>query len=59
VVAGLDEGEVLEERSDATPNATVVVRQILADGTSIEAVWAWLSRSRRTKLVTVYFLDAE
>jgi hypothetical protein len=57
VVAGVVDAEVEEERSSDQPNPSVVVRQTLPDGSEIVAVWAWLSRSRRAKLVTVYFPD--
>ena len=59
VVAGLEEGDLLEERSDSRPNPSVVVRQLLADGTTVEAIWAWLRQSGRAKLVTVFFPDTE
>jgi hypothetical protein len=55
VIAGAVDAEVVEERSSDKPNPSVVVRQPLSDGTEVEVVWAWLSRSRRALLVTVYF----
>jgi hypothetical protein len=45
----------VEERSWTKPNPSVVVQQLLADGTEVEVVWAWLATSQRAKLVTVYF----
>lgn len=57
VVAGLDAAKVVRERPGAVPNPVVEFEQILPDGTSIKVVWAWISRDRTAKLVTVHFLD--
>ena len=57
VVAGLADGELIAERPDASPNPAVEVRQLLADGTEIKAVWSHLHASGVAKLVTVHFLD--
>jgi len=57
VVAGLDEGRLLVERPGAKPNAIVEVEQLLADGTAVKAVWAWLKPLDMAKLVTVHFFD--
>lgn len=57
VAAGLSEAELIRERPRTKPNASVIVRQILADATEVEVIWSWLAESRRAKLVTVYFLD--
>ena len=56
-VAGLDDGELLVERPNASPNPTVEVRQTLPDGTEYKAVWSYLKRSGVAKLVTVHFFD--
>jgi hypothetical protein len=56
-VAGLEDGRLLIERPDATPNAAVEVRESLPDGTEFKAVWSHLPRSRVAKLVTVHFFD--
>ncbi len=37
-VAGLDDGELLVEKPDATPNPAVEVREHLPDGTEFKAV---------------------
>jgi hypothetical protein len=37
----------------------VEVRQSLADGTEIKAIWSHLSQSGAAKLVTVHFFDEE
>src|SRR5262245_26924182 len=55
IVAGLEEAELIRERPRSKPNPSVVVRQLLPDGSEVEVIWSWLSRSRRAKLVTVYF----
>ena len=56
-VAGLNDGELISERPDATPNPTVEVREALPDGTEFKAVWSHLRRSGVAKLVTVHFFD--
>lgn len=56
-VAGLDDGVLLVERPDATPNPAVEVRETLPDGTEFKAVWSHLARSGVAKLVTVHFFD--
>ena len=57
VVAGLEDGELITERPDATPNPAVEVRQSLPDGTEFKAVWSHLPQSDVAKLVTVHFFD--
>jgi hypothetical protein len=56
-VAGLENGELIAERRDATPNPVVEVRESLPDGTEFMAVWSYLSQSGVAKLVTVHFID--
>ncbi|HJT76979.1 MAG TPA: DUF4258 domain-containing protein [Gemmataceae bacterium] len=57
VVAGLEDGELIVERPDATPNPAVEVREILPNGTEFKAVWSYLRQSGVAKLVTVHFFD--
>jgi hypothetical protein len=57
LVAGLPEAELFRERPRSRPHPSVVVRQVLADGTRVEVVWSWLAASRRAKLATVFFKD--
>ena len=57
IVAGLENAELVRERPRSKPNPSVVVKQELADGTEVEVIWSWLSKSRRAKLVTVYFTE--
>lgn len=57
IVDGFAEAELVRERPSSKPNPSVVVRQRLADGAEVEAVWSYLVESRRALLVTVYFLE--
>ena len=57
VVAGLEEAELVRERPRSKPNPSVVVRQILQDGSEVEAIWSWLRETRQAKLVTVYLVE--
>lgn len=57
VVDGIQAGKLISERERDTPNPTVEVLQILADGTDVKAVWAWLKTIDVAKLVTVHFMD--
>jgi hypothetical protein len=56
-VAGLDNGVLLAERLDASPNPVVEVRESLPDGTEFKAVWSYLAHTGVAKLVTVHFFD--
>jgi len=57
VVAGLEDGELIVERPDASPNPAIEVRECLPDGTGFKAVWSHLPQSGVAKLVTVHFFD--
>jgi hypothetical protein len=57
VVAGLEDGELIAERPDATPNPAIEVRESLPDGAEFKAVWSLLPQSGVAKLVTVHFFD--
>jgi hypothetical protein len=59
VVSGLDDGELLIERPDASPNPAIEVREVLPDGTEFKAVWSLLGQSGVAKLVTVHFFDRD
>jgi len=56
-VAGLEDGILIAERPDGTPNPAVEVRESLPDGTDFKAVWSLLPQSGVAKLVTVHFFD--
>jgi hypothetical protein len=58
-VAGLEDGKLIIERSDAKPNPAIEVEETLPDGTDFKAVWSYLSRSGVAKLVTVHFFDED
>ena len=57
LVAGLEVGELIAERPDATPNPAIEVREYLPDGTEVKVVWSLLRQSGVAKLVTVHFFD--
>jgi hypothetical protein len=57
IVDGIDDGELIVERPDASPNPAVEVRQTLADGVEVKAVWSYLVSADVAKLVTVHFFD--
>jgi hypothetical protein len=59
VVAGVEDGEVIVERPEASPNPAVEVRETLPDGTEFKAVWSYLRQSGVSKLVTVHFFDED
>jgi hypothetical protein len=56
-VAGLEDGQLLSERPNATPNPAIEVQESLPDGTEFKAVWSHLRQSGAAKLVTVHFFD--
>jgi hypothetical protein len=56
-IDGIEHGTLIIERPDAAPNPIVEVRQILADGTEIKAVWSHLISVDIAKLVTVHFIE--
>ena len=56
-VDGIEDGLLIAERPDALPNPAVEVRQSLADGTGVKAVWSHLISADVAKLVTVHFFD--
>jgi len=57
IVAGLESARLVRERPHSQPHPSIVVRQMLADGSEVEAVWALLPASQRAMLVTVYWVD--
>ncbi len=56
-VAELEDGTLMAERMDATPNPCVEVEEFLPDGTEFKAVWSHLRQSNVAKLVTVHYFD--
>ena len=59
VVDGMERGSPMAENPDASPNPSVEVRQLLADGTEVKVVWSHVRSIDVAKLVTVHFLDDE
>ena len=59
VVAGVEDGKLIAERPDATPNPAVEVREFLPDGTEYKAVWSHLRQTGVAKLVTVHFFNGD
>lgn len=57
VVAGVDDGELIVERPEASPNPAVEVLETLPDGTEFKAIWSYLRQSGVAKLVSVHFFD--
>lgn len=57
IVDGIETGTLLAERPDDVPNPAVEVRQSLADGTEVKAVWSYIVSAGVAKLVTVHFFD--
>lgn len=57
LVAGLEEAELVRERPRSKPHPSVVVREVLPDGSESEVIWAWVEARGQAKLVTVYFRD--
>lgn len=57
LVSGLEDAELLRERPGSKPLPSVVVKEVLADGSDVEVIWARMDQSRRAKLITVYFRD--
>jgi hypothetical protein len=57
VVDGIERGELIAEHPSATLNPAVEVREFLADGTGIKAVWSHLISVDIAKLVTRHFFD--
>ena len=57
VVDGITSATLREERPDDLPNPSIVLEQILPDGTIIVAVWSHIILGDFAKLVTIYFLD--
>ncbi len=54
LIARIDEAELVRERPRSKPNPSVVVRQLVEDGSEVEVIWSWFSETRQAKLVTVY-----
>lgn len=58
-VVGLEDGELMSERLNDTPNPAIEVREILPDGSEFKAIWSYLAKSDVAKLVTIHFFDED
>lgn len=57
LVVGLDRAVLVRERPRSKPNPSIVVRQILEDGSDVEVIRSWLGETRQAKLVTVHLAE--
>lgn len=57
VVDGIEEGQLISEQPNDSPNPSVEVRQTLADGTEVKVIWSHMISIDVAKLVTVHFFD--
>ena len=57
VIDGIGDGMLMVERPNAQPNPAVEIRQALADGSEVKAVWSHLIAADTAKLVTAHFFD--
>ena len=55
LVDGVEQGSLIAEDPRALPNPSVEIRQLLADGTQVKAVWSHVISANVAKLVTVHF----
>jgi hypothetical protein len=40
LVSGLENAELVRERPRSKPNPSIIVRQVLPDGTEVEVIWS-------------------
>jgi hypothetical protein len=57
LVIGIEDATVEAIRPRTRPFPSVVVKNLLADGSEVTAVWSWIKSRGIAKLVTVYFGD--
>ena len=55
IVEGFSEGKLIETRPDDEPYPSIIFEVLLLGGRTVHVVWSWMERSKRAKLVTVYF----
>ena len=55
IIAGLDDATLLRDRPTDLPFPSVVVRQTLPDGATVEVIWSYSKQTQQARLVTVYF----
>lgn len=57
VIDSMTTAKLLVERPKSQPNPVAEFEVLLADGTTVKAVWAYIVRLDVAKLVTVHFFD--
>ncbi len=55
IVEGFTLGELIQSHPASQPDPKILVKQLLADGSEVIAVWVFVESIRCAKLVTVYF----
>ena len=58
IETGLVDGNIVEV-PDSRPHPSIVVDQVLLDGTLVVVSWSWLASSSQAKLISVIFPDRE
>ena len=58
VETGLVDGNLVEV-PDSKPHPSILVDQVLLDGTQVVVAWSWLAASSQAKLISVIFPDRE
>jgi hypothetical protein len=58
IETGLVDGNIVEV-PDSKPHPSIVVDQVLLDGTLVVVSWSWLAGSNQAKLISVIFPDRE
>jgi hypothetical protein len=56
-VSGFSSAEFVAAYPKAKPYPKITMRQILADGTPVIAIWSYVRSIRSAKLVTLFFED--
>lgn len=57
IIDSIENAHLEHERPRDQPNPSVVVRQLLPDGTEVRVVWSHMRSVDAAKLVTVHFID--
>jgi len=57
IASALSDAKVLKARLDDRPWPSLLVSQILPDGTEVHAKWSYRSHDKMARLVTVYYPD--
>lgn len=57
LTSSIQDARLMTERPSDTPNPSVVLEQILPDGTAVNVVWSYVDFRGVAVLVTVHFRD--